>query len=335
MERLRELYHMYVLLHGADDTKITLFLANDETTPPGFVPQTTDENSPGLAYVELLVGRDPEVRAIQERRKRAFEEGDDAAYEALTLERDRLRESKRSEYAGRKNWGITVCINRGKKDAVACALRNVLLIGALRVVQIGTEDSDPMAAAAHELIHMKHYLEEATGASTLDTFGQVEDIANLKTSVARRIGQEAASARILPEVADQRDDAAWTELEERRTVCGPDPDGITELAYRIAAKLPNRYLYITDTCFLENFTTYQAIVNAAIDKWNAENPEARLRIDPKSFWPDKKLEEADISRSHTPASIKQSPLPISTTSPPKKAPLCIDAGGHVACGPGS
>ena len=47
----------------------------------------------------------------------------------------------------------------------------------------------------------------------------------------------------LEETSDNNRFSLWESLEERRTVCGPDIDNISENSYRLSKKLPIRYIY--------------------------------------------------------------------------------------------
>lgn len=98
---------------------------------------------------------------------------------------------------------------------------------------------------AHELIHLKHKLEEVNGISRTDVQG-------IPYSLARTIGIEDILVGnyqnlfpSFPELSEWRLNMSelWPDLEERRTVIGPDIDGICEASIRLLARFPTRFIY--------------------------------------------------------------------------------------------
>lgn len=98
---------------------------------------------------------------------------------------------------------------------------------------------------AHELIHLKHKLEEVNGISSADVQG-------IPYSLARTIGIEDILVgeyqnlfHLFPELSEWRLNMSelWPNLEERRTVIGPDIDGICEASIRLLAGFPTRFIY--------------------------------------------------------------------------------------------
>lgn len=141
----------------------------------------------------------------------------------------------------------------------------------------------------HEFLHMKHFLEcqvlpplppltdsanrptcaeflarlpywDALDANALD----VQDIPALQCKDPSVIvdlnpswpyGAELYDC--LPELRDAREVPLWNSFEERRTVNGPDRDGITENVYCAARGFPCRYIYQHGGPFFESVQTVE------------------------------------------------------------------------------
>lgn len=110
---------------------------------------------------------------------------------------------------------------------------------------ISAESTPFWITLAHELIHLKHKLEEVNGISHTDVQG-------IPYSLARTIGIEDILVgkyqnlfSLFPELSEWRLDMLelWPNLEERRTVIGPDIDGICEASIRLLAGFPTRFIY--------------------------------------------------------------------------------------------
>ena len=110
---------------------------------------------------------------------------------------------------------------------------------------ISAESTPFWITLAHELIHLKHKLEEVNGISRTDVQG-------IPYSLARTIGIEDILVGkyqnlfpLFPELSEWRLDMLelWLNLEERRTVIGPDIDGICEASIRLLAGFPTRFIY--------------------------------------------------------------------------------------------
>lgn len=147
----------------------------------------------------------------------------------------------------------------------------------------------------HELLHLKHYLEESLGIANQDiaiteTIRPLMIFARIKYSQAlcmgyRYIKQEERS--LFPELAAEsstvrrsyRSSSAynwqrkniWDSFEERRTVCGPDLDNLTENAYRLSKHRPVRYIYQgSDTEFFELQSVLQTCTGGDIGEETAD-----------------------------------------------------------------
>lgn len=100
---------------------------------------------------------------------------------------------------------------------------------------------------AHELIHLKHKLEEIAKISF-----SYSEIASIPYSIAKTIGIEDIFdiryfhlLAFLPELQEVRLNMSelWPNLEERRTVIGPDIDSISEHTFRKSMGIPSRFIY--------------------------------------------------------------------------------------------
>jgi hypothetical protein len=114
----------------------------------------------------------------------------------------------------------------------------------------------------HELIHLKHFLETLLQKGDI-FYGEAVNIETYHQIIANQ------KMHLLPEL-NERDSfikrsIPWDNFEERRTVVGPDIDGISELSFRIAEGLPIRYIYQgPENCFYENPTVFREIVKQAL-----------------------------------------------------------------------
>lgn len=105
----------------------------------------------------------------------------------------------------------------------------------------------------HELLHIKHFLEEQIGIATIhggrlsETLSRSElDFAAMKYSEATRTDRSAFNSQeslFFPELSEPREEPLWYSFEERRTVLGPDINALTENAYRKEKARPLRYIY--------------------------------------------------------------------------------------------
>ncbi len=147
----------------------------------------------------------------------------------------------------------------------------------------------------HELLHLKHYLEESLGLAdqniaTTETIRPLEIFARIKYSQAlcmgcRYIKQE--ERRLFPELAaesscirrsyrsssvyDWQRTNIWDSFEERRTVCGPDLDDLTENSYRLSKCRPVRYIYQgSNTEFFELRSVLQTCTGGDIGEETAD-----------------------------------------------------------------
>lgn len=69
-------------------------------------------------------------------------------------------------------------------------------------------------------------------------------------------------------------------MEERRTVNGPDKDGLTEAAFEISLGLPPRYMYKDGEEYEEPAAVYNAVMQQAVTNWNDKNPDDPLNYPP-------------------------------------------------------
>lgn len=113
----------------------------------------------------------------------------------------------------------------------------------------------------HELLHMKHYLDTKCGRSVKKYCGitsakdTISFLANLDYIEATDLGKGALYKYkdLFPELKCWKRYALWVTFEERRTVCGPDIDFLTENSYRLKKKASARYIYQgSDVIFLED-----------------------------------------------------------------------------------
>ncbi len=123
---------------------------------------------------------------------------------------------------------------------------------------------------AHEFIHLKHFLETLLRKKCHMTY---EEAVTIET-----YNQITRNIESLPELREReylvKREIPWSNFEERRTVVGPDIDGISELSFRIKEGLPIRYIYQgPDNCFYEEpkilYTVVSEALSIAVDK--AEN----------------------------------------------------------------
>lgn len=116
---------------------------------------------------------------------------------------------------------------------------------------------------AHELIYLKHKLEEIAGL-------EYSGIEGIPYSVAKTIGIEDIFGiryhllAFLPELQEVRLNMSelWPNLEERRTVIGPDIDNISEHTFRKSMGIPSRFIYQRkDIISLEKQETVSKIIS--------------------------------------------------------------------------
>ncbi len=62
----------------------------------------------------------------------------------------------------------------------------------------------------------------------------------------------------------------WDSLEERRTVHGPDRNGLSEAAFEISLNLTPRYMYDEET-YDEPMDVYSAVMKEVITSWKTNN----------------------------------------------------------------
>lgn len=106
----------------------------------------------------------------------------------------------------------------------------------LDVFQIGTTSTPFLYGIAHELIHAKHYLQDE---NTCKHYTKRYDASN------------SPWAKLYDD--DERAEHLWRNLEEQRTVIGPDCDEISELTLRLRQGLGIRYAYqASDEHFYED-----------------------------------------------------------------------------------
>ena len=125
-----------------------------------------------------------------------------------------------------------------------------------------------MITLAHELIHLKHKLEEI--ANVCDS----GEITSIPYSIAKIIGIEnifdtkySYLFPLLPELQEVRLNMTelWPNLEERRTVIGPDIDDISEHTLRKSMGISSRFIYQSkDIISLEKQETISKIINDPI-----------------------------------------------------------------------
>jgi len=102
---------------------------------------------------------------------------------------------------------------------------------------------------AHELIHLKHKLEEI--AKITEDYTRGKEIQYISYGHAKTIGIDNIFTEycdlfsVLPELQEVRLNMSelWPNLEERRTVIGPDIDNISEHTFRKSMKIPTRFIY--------------------------------------------------------------------------------------------
>ena len=82
----------------------------------------------------------------------------------------------------------------------------------------------------------------------------------------------------------------WKDFEERRTVCGPDIDGISEVVFRFLENLPLRYIYQgIDHFFFEDPEIAKEIINQAVNDWNTKGLPKLSKKQPDSATKEKQL----------------------------------------------
>lgn len=151
-------------------------------------------------------------------------------------------------------FGISECVYDTKKiDKFGDAFRIAKIFSPFYVI------------IAHELIHLKHFLETPLHKedNSYVTYGEA---VNMQTYM-----QISAENRLhtLPELKEREYTVKrfipWNNFEERRTVVGPDIDGISELSFRIIECLPIRYIYQgPEEYFYEDPQVLYSIVKEAL-----------------------------------------------------------------------
>ncbi|MBR1735359.1 MAG: hypothetical protein IJ730_08005 [Alphaproteobacteria bacterium] len=124
---------------------------------------------------------------------------------------------------------------------------------------------------AHELIHLKHFLDTCLRRDEAITYGnalRIQDYNDLPDGLDL---PELSEEHYFPIKALRRE-IPWTNYEERRTVIGPDIDNISELSFRVVAGLPIRYIYQgPGNCFCEMSSIIHKIVKQAFVEYSIEN----------------------------------------------------------------
>lgn len=145
------------------------------------------------------------------------------------------------------------------------------------VRRVGQRQNNFDSILVHELLHAKHFLENYFPKSdtapnawfTLENCANLTDIAKIPYETAKNMGpsyikymikseyqakttsfytdlfHEISDEPVIRTTSDGKTSrfSLWDSLEERRTVCGPDIDNITENAYRRYKGYPSRYIY--------------------------------------------------------------------------------------------
>lgn len=157
------------------------------------------------------------------------------------------------------------------------------------VRRVGQRKNNFDSILVHELLHAKHFLENYLPKSDtapnawllLKKCKNLTDIAQIPYETAKTIGpsyinnmeskyqtettslytdlfHEISDEPVRRTTSDGKTSrfSLWDSLEERRTVCGPDIDNITENAYRRYKGYPSRYIYQgADIHFFEPINT--------------------------------------------------------------------------------
>lgn len=297
LSRLSELFQQYQEKYPESDPHIVV-VEGDHTQ---FTPSAVTDSPPNysIKIQELVEDRSNNTSAVVRLREIEKEKEDCPLemFESLCKESNDLKQEikKRLQKEGAgKNRNLIIEVNFEDSILIAAAVNQMISISGQKIIPIGYVSSDIFAMIVHEFIHMKHFLEEEMELSTTCSYSTAKDITS---------GDHDATKN-LPEIKEKRGIIPWTNFEERRTVCGPDQDGLTELSYLISAKLPNRYLYLSgEQCFYESFDTYQAIVNNVCNEWNSKRPKSLIRIDLATFWKDVSFDRAKIAKDYTPYDI--------------------------------
>jgi hypothetical protein len=110
---------------------------------------------------------------------------------------------------------------------------------------ISAESTPSWITLAHELIHLKHKLEEINKIGATGIQGIPYSLAKTIGISDILIGDYVNLSPYVPELLELRLNMSelWPNLEERRTVVGPDIDGICEASIRESAGLPSRFIY--------------------------------------------------------------------------------------------
>ena len=142
----------------------------------------------------------------------------------------------------------------------------------MKLLFIACMQTDMHVIFFHELLHMEHFLEEFNGEATISggfvSNGKERNFAYIKYSEAKKMEKmhiQSCEYDYFPEFQYKRDEPLWYSFEERRTVLGPDIDGLTENVYRKEVSLPLRYIYQGDEKFFELAGCVQNVLNGITD----------------------------------------------------------------------
>jgi len=142
----------------------------------------------------------------------------------------------------------------------------------MNIVAVSSISTPFWITLAHELIHLKHKLEEISmgiNSSIPVKINPATLIGDIPYFTAKTIDIDSVFLNRdyvflytqLPELSELRVNMSelWPNLEERRTVIGPDNDGISEASVRTAANMGTRYIYQKNTInLLENKTVLKS-----------------------------------------------------------------------------
>jgi hypothetical protein len=230
---------------------------------------------------EKILERFPIVRKLNE-----LIEKMSAVTEQMALIEQKTRKSLKVKLSGpeseiKKDFNIKITLP-AKNSAFASA--GMIYTGGVNAVAVSaillSEESGIPCMYFHELLHLKHFLEEQIEPQSDISYSSEDSIALIPYTNAKMYDSSSVNPGIrdliceLPEVKNRAKTGAevpWNSLEERRTVCGPDKDGICEMAFEISLELPARYMYEDENGYLEDSNAYFNVVNKVIDSWNKKN----------------------------------------------------------------
>lgn len=279
----------------------------------------------------------PMCRAIEQ----AFDKiPEDAEIKPIIVRIKELKEKEREQRAAlhritqqaqqtEKNWDLIITID--KRDITAAHFMPGCVYNLQQGILITPTLTPFFIILSHELLHMKHYLEEQKfkteslssiarylfankeGFIDLGSFESEEDaldklvnISTIRDAVLDRCsfagnndllwkldkldslailayssagnikGNNNVVKTLLPEAIGRSSELLLDligDLEERRTIVGPDRDGITENAIRKAMSLPLRYMYQDGLLpMLEKKTTIASVLGNDSLAYIQENP---------------------------------------------------------------